>query len=241
MKSRALFLSALLFLALTSVLTGCDKDKDLPPPVLERSYVHIQSVTEMVDSFDITFDYWNVDDVVISNFFWNRNWPMAGYANLLEGGQPDEFGNGQLYVTATRQPFFGGAIDTLAGPITIVLDPADRQSIYVGDSAGKAFFLVLQDEFTTSAGTTALRFVNLRSNTPVATLRSVGGAITLPATNFGAASTFTNVPSGVYDFEAVDAGGSVVATITNVSLYDGGTSTMTLSRPSAGALSTWSY
>lgn len=234
MKSVTVTLSALLLLTLAFFTTSCDKDKDLPPPVLERSYLHINSLSELTDSFDITFDYWNVDDVVISNFFMNRNWPISGYANLLEGGQPDEFGNGKLWVSATQHLFVGDSTDTLINAMAIVLDPGVKSTMFVGDSAGKMFFLLAKDEYTTASNINSVRFVNLcpAPTAAKASLRSTDGTINIPLTNFGTASSFVNYASGVYDFEVVDDLGTVIANAPGVTLWNNGATTFTLSRVS---------
>jgi hypothetical protein len=142
MKRSIVF--ALIATALLAI--GCKKE-DPTPPVKDRTLLHIVSLVSS-DTFDLTFDYFNADDVVIDDFVFLRNFPIIGYADLEAGGTPDEFGNGKLYLSASRQRFIDVKPDTLMPPRNIVLTKDEKSTICLGDSAGKLRFLKIKDEFS---------------------------------------------------------------------------------------------
>ncbi|MEY3443867.1 MAG: hypothetical protein RLZZ519_2148, partial [Bacteroidota bacterium] len=81
---RRLFALTLIATALLAV--GCKED-DPTNPERSRSYLHIVDAVA-ADTFNLTFDYYNVNDVVIKDFVFQRNFPIVGYADMEAGGAP---------------------------------------------------------------------------------------------------------------------------------------------------------
>jgi hypothetical protein len=203
---------ALALIATSLLAVGCKKD-DPTPPTKDRTYLHIMSAVPS-DTFDLTFDYFNADDVVIDDFLYRRNFPIVGYADLEASGTPDEFGNGKLYLSASRQRFLNVKPDTLMPPREIVLAKDEKNTICLADSAGKIRFLKIKDavEYATDT-TTALRFINLSNTQATASLGSTDGRISISNIAFWNNSAYVNLPHGQYDVELRDASGTVINTV----------------------------
>lgn len=207
---RRLFALTLIATALLAV--GCKKD-DPTNPERSRSYLHIVDAVA-ADTFNLTFDYYNVNDVVIKDFVFQRNFPIVGYADMEAGGAPDEFGNGKMYLTASRQPFIDIAPDTIMDPREMELVKDEKSTMVLADSLGSIRFLKIKDEFSFPTDTTAaIRFVNVSNVHATASLASADGAISVPSIAFWNNSDFINFPHGQYDIELRDANGIVVSTI----------------------------
>lgn len=207
---RRLF--ALTLIATTLLAVGCKKD-DPTNPDRSRTYLHIVDAV-IADTFNLTFDYYNVNDVVIKDFVFHRNFPIVGYADMEAGGTPDEFGNGKLYLTASRQPFLDVAPDTIMAPREVELVKDEKSTIVLADSANSVRFLKIKDEFTFATDTTAgIRFINVSNLHPTATLASADGAIAIPNVAFWDNSDFAYFPHGQYDIELRDSNGGVMMTI----------------------------
>ncbi|MEM0999007.1 MAG: DUF4397 domain-containing protein [Bacteroidota bacterium] len=206
------------FLLAMIILAGCnDEPEDVIPPVRERSFLHIVGGAETA-SFDITFDYFNADNKVIEDFFYQRNFPLEGYADLQAAGNTvDTFGNGQLFLTATRQPFANEAPDTIAGPQAVTLMPNEKSTLAFADSAGTLKMLKFTDEYSFPDGaTSAIRFINLSPNFPIASLSlSVNGNTVAEIANVNAlsASNFINVGDDQILVEAKDGNGNLLSSI----------------------------
>jgi hypothetical protein len=209
---------ALALFAAALLAVGCKKDD----PTVEdkgRTFLHVVSAVPN-DTFNITFDYWNADDVVIKDFVYRRNFPIVGYADMEAGGTPDEFGNGKLYLSASRQPFIDIAPDTLMPPRDILLTKDEKSTICIADSAGSMRFLKIKDEFDFATDTTtAIRFINLSNTQVTASLASADGSINIANVAFWNSSTYSNAPHGQYTVELRDGSGTVLS---SVSLWLGG-------------------
>lgn len=204
----AVFLLAILCFA------GCkEKDPEVVPPVRERSYLHIVGGAE-VPSFDVTFDYYNADNKVIQDFYYQRNFPIEGYADLQAGGfEVDEFGNGQLWLTVSRQDFANQAPDTLGGPEAILLNPDEKSTLCFADSAGTVKIIKVLDEYSFPDGVTAaLRFINLSPNVPIASLTFNGGSEISSVAQF-TASGFSTLGDDQMLVEAKDGNGNVLSSV----------------------------
>jgi hypothetical protein len=202
-------------IATALLVVGCKKKEVITPPSTDRTFLHVMSAVPQ-DTFDFKFDYLNADDVVIKAFVFNRNFPFVGYADLLASGTPDEFGNGKLYVVATRQPFIDLKPDTLMPPREIVLGKDEHNTICLADSASKLRFLKIKDDAITYASdtTTAVRFINLSNDLPTASLGSSSGSITIQGVDFWKSSAYSTFPHGQYDVELHDATGTVISSVT---------------------------
>lgn len=211
----------LTFLAIAATLFafGCKKE-DVVKPDRGRSYVHILGALE-ADTFNITIDYYNSNDVVINDFYHHRNFPMQGYADLEAGGTPDEFGNGKMYVTLSSQPFANLAPDTVMTPKTLVLERDARSTICFVDSFGTKTIVKYDDVLPTADATNSqVRFINLRSQIASASLTSTDAAANIGGVNFLSASAFGPVAAGFHTFEVKDGSGNVLTSATvNVSPY----------------------
>ncbi len=192
---------------------GCKKD-DPTTPVKDRSFMHVVSVVPN-DTFDLTFDYFNSDDVVIDDFIYLRNFPIIGYADLEASGVPDEFGNGKLFLSASKQYYINVKPDTLMPPRDLILAKDEKSTICLGDSMGKLRFLKIKDEFSFGTDTTsAIRFLNLSNGQATASLEATNGALSIPGVAFWSSSQFSNLPHGTYDLELHDAAGALLQTVT---------------------------
>lgn len=217
---RRLFAFSLI--GITLLMAGC-KDDDLKP--LDRGRTNLHIVGAVQDSFDLTFDYYNGDDVVIKDFYFNRNFPLIGYADMEAGGTPDEFGNGKLYLMASKQPFINIAADTLMDPREIELLKDEKSTVVLADSVGSLRFLKIKDQIEFPTDTSAaVRFINVSNNYPTATLASVDGAVSIGNISFWNASDFIYVHHGQYVVELRDSNGAVV---TSINLWLGGRSAYT--------------
>jgi hypothetical protein len=215
---RSLYAFALVAAVLVA---GCKKD-DPTTPEKGRTYLHIVDAV-VADTFDLTFDYYNGDDVVIDDFVFLRNFPIVGYADMEASGTPDEFGNGKLFLTASRQPFIDLPPDTLMPTREIELAKDERNTVILADSANNVRFLKLLDGeigFPTDTSA-AVRFINVSNNLATASLTSADGAINISGVNFWTHSDFIFFPHGQYDVELRDSNGGVMMTI---SLWLGGRS-----------------
>jgi hypothetical protein len=208
---RRLFAFALVA---TALLTAGCKEDDPTTPEKGRTYLHIVDAV-VADTFDLTFDYFNGDDRVISDFVFLRNFPIVGYADIEASGTPDEFGNGKLFLTASRQPFINLPPDTLMPPREIELAKDEKNTLVLADSGGTVRFLKIKDpEITYPSDTSAaVRFINVSNFHATASLGSADGAISIPNINFWNHSSFVYFPHGQYDLELRDANGAVLMTI----------------------------
>ncbi|MEM7039488.1 MAG: hypothetical protein AAF570_21115 [Bacteroidota bacterium] len=202
MRRYSVFLLALL------LIVGCKED---PPetPDRGRTFLHLLSGAE-VDTFDVTFDYFNADDQVIKDFHWMRNFPISGYADMEAGGEPDEFDNGKLFMTITRQPFANLPADTVMMPMDLILERDQEATMCIVDSFGEITLLKFVDEYSTSPGMANVRFINLASGQPVAGLTTASGDLNISNVSFMEASAWTTVPAGVQMVELRDTSGTAV-------------------------------
>ena len=199
-------------IAIVSLAVGCKK-VDPTTPSNDRTLLHIMSAVNQ-DTFNLTFDYFNADDVVINDFVFNRNFPIIGYADMLAAGTPDEFGNGKLYLTASRQHFLDVKPDTTMFPRELLLAKDEKSTICLADSASKIRFLKVKDEFSFATDTTTtVRFINLSNSQPNASIVSAGGALAISNIPFWTTSPFTNFPHGQYDIELRDASGTLLSSV----------------------------
>lgn len=202
-KYSAFVLAALLIFA------GCKEDEPVTPD-RGRTFQHILNAAE-IPTFDITFDYFNADDVVISGFNYKRNFPLVGYADMEAGGTPDDFGNGKLFLSASRQQFIDIAPDTVMEPMDIVLNRDEKSTIALTDSFGELIFIKYEDVFSFPSDTTAMvRFINLASGMPTASLESQNGNVNISGVAFMANSDFMAVPNGQHVVELKDTAGAVI-------------------------------
>jgi|GEM_PF-2171706 len=203
--------AALLLLLLTLTLAGC---KEEPPVEVNRarSYLHIISGAD-VDPFDVTFNYYNADNVVIEDFFFRRNFPNVGYANLEATDELDEFGNGEMLISLSRQVFANEAPDTLLSPEALVLNADEQATLCFADSMGTMVSLKIADTYSFSDGDTQakVRFINLASAIDDATLTTAASTVNLNGVGFLQATEFTPIDPLYQDFEIRDAGGSLLA------------------------------
>ncbi len=203
----AFSLIAAVFLAI-----GCKKDQPTPPST-DRTLLHIVSVVPN-DTFNVTFDYYNADDVVIKDFVFGRNFPIVGYADMLASGQPDAYGNGKLYLSASKQPFLNEKPDTVMPPRDLILEKDQKSTVCIADSAGLIRFLKTKDEFSFPNDTTnAVRFINLSNTQATASLSSSNGNIAISNIPFWTNSAYSNFPHGQYDMSLKDSNGAVLSTI----------------------------
>lgn len=232
-------ISAFLLLSLF-VAFGCKKD-DPTKPVRERSYLHILGAAAPSDTFNITFDYYNADDIVISGFFYKRNFPLGGYADMMAAGTPDEFGNGKLFMTATKNNIINATPDTILSPMEIALLPNEKATLVLADSIGKLKAKMYADVFP--SGTDAnMRFLNLDARVASATLRASNGAWTIGGEGFLGNGNIVTVPAGTYTIEVVnDDTGAVIASIANYTLSSWGGYTFYLGQASGGELDVVRY
>lgn len=209
-----LYTAVLLLAILTFV--GCKKDPGVvTPPERQPSFLHILGAAA-TPNFDVTFDYWNADNQVITDFFYQRNWPIQGYADMQAAGhQQDEFGNGKLEVVLSRQIFANEAPDTLLPPTEIVLNPEEKSTVCFADSFGNMVLRKFADAYTIPDGaTSAIRFINLSptADTDIASLTTSDNSLNINSVNFLNASDFVNLGDGQYTVEARDNGGNIIAT-----------------------------
>lgn len=227
-------ISAFLLLSLLLAF-GC-KDDDTVTPVRERSYLHILGAAAPSDTFNITFDYYNADDIVINGFFYKRNFPIGGYADMMAAGTPDEFGNGKLLLTITKNNFINATPDTLLQPSEIVLGAEEKATLVIADSLGSMRSRKYLDVYTNNADAN-IRFLNLDASVASATFRASNGAWAVNAAPFLGSGDFIQVPVGVYDIEVVnDDTGNVIATVSSYSLSNWGAYTFYLGQGSGGEL-----
>lgn len=198
--------------ATTLLAAGCKKDDPVAPD-RPRTFLHVLSAIQ-ADTFDLTLDYFNADDVVIKDFVFGRNFPIVGYADLEASGTPDEFGNGKLFSMLSSQPFLNVAADTLMSPKAIVLEADEKSTICYGDSLGTITYLKLKDTYSFPDDvTTSVRFINLSNANATASLGELNGAISIPNVNHWSASDFVNFSHGQYELQFIDANGAPGASI----------------------------
>ncbi len=206
--------AAILLIVLAFTLVGC-KEEGPVDVNRARSYLHISSAAEG-NPFDVTFDYYNADNVVIEDFFFKRNFPNVGYANLEATDELDQFGNGAMWLSLSRQPFVNQDPDTILQPSTLSLIADERASLFFVDSLGSMTLLKLVDNFSfTDADTDAkIRFINLASEVDAAGIESLDGNINQTGIGFLQNTDFMNVGTGNQDIEITDAGGNVIVSQT---------------------------
>lgn len=208
--------NVIVILLLTLMVFGAAcKPTEVPPVEHERSYLHILSASQAVGNFDLSFDYWNTEGQVIPDFYYKRNWPLGGYSNLVAGGTPDEFGNGQMFILATQQPFINVDKDTVMAPKPIVLEPNTFSTLCIVDSGGTLAITHITDNFTNPGAEANVRLINLQAMSGAVGLRSTDGNINIPSVSYRDASDFMRVPEGTYDIEVMDETGSTVLTTWN--------------------------
>lgn len=201
------------------LLVGCKKD-DPTPPEKSRTYLHIVDAVA-ADTFNLTFDYYNGDDVVIKDFVFQRNFPIVGYADMEAGGTPDEYGNGKLFLTVSRQRFIDIAPDTLMTPKEIELLKDEKNTVVIADSMGSVRFMKINDDGLNYPSDTsaAVRFIHVSNAHATASLVSADGAISISNVGFWNHSDFAYFPHGQYVVELRDGNGG---SVTSVSLWLGG-------------------
>lgn len=193
--------------ATTLLALGCKKDDPVDPD-RPRTLLHIVSAVP-TDTFDLTLDYFNADDVVIKDFVFRRNFPIVGYADLEASGTPDEFGNGKLYATLSHQPFLNVKADTLLQPTAIVLEKDEKSTLCFADSMGAIKILKLKDEYSIPNDTTvAIRFINFSNANATASLGEINGAVSIPNVNYWSGSQFMYFSHGQYEVQFLDANGT---------------------------------
>ena len=191
---------------------GCKEEEPVQPD-RGRSYLHLLGAVE-ADSFRVTLDYWNADDVVINDYNYLRNFPLRGYADLEAGGTPDEFGNGKLYVTLSKQIFANVTPDTLMDPKELVLNRDEKATLCLVDSFGEYTILKIKDELgQPDADNAQIRFINLSSAHATASLTTDNADFTIGSVPFMQASPFQAVADGQYNLEVRDANGTVVQSL----------------------------
>lgn len=215
MKTRP---AAILLILLALSLVGC-KEEDPVEVNRARSYLHIASAADG-DPFDITFDYYNADNVVIDDFFYRRNFPNVGYANLEATDALDEYGNGALWLSLSRQPFANDPPDTILAPTEMMLVGEEKASLFLVDSLGTMTLLKLTDNYSFLDTDTfaKVRFINLASEVDDAGFESLDGAVSQAGVGFLQNTDFVNASPFAQDFEIKDAAGSVIAN-QNIYLY----------------------
>ncbi len=219
-------------LGLLLLLTGtaCKNKNNFVDPDRKRSFLHVVNGADDSPTFDISINYFNVNNLVIADFFYNRNWPISGYADLEEGGEADEFGHGKLWITALIDTNSSTIPDdTVMMPREIKLEADQKSTLCFADSSGKLVIVKFEDEFTAPDDTFALlRFINLKQDVPAATLKSGDGVIQLQDISSFAASTYMAVPRGNYSIEVND-GSTVLFTDPDVDILEGQVYTFYLS------------
>lgn len=199
----------LLILATTLFSTGCKDDEPVPVD-RQRSYLHILGGAAVSD-FDITFDYYNADNVVIEDFSYKRNFPIQGYADLQATREPDEFGNGKMYMTTTRQAFVNTPIDTVSPPKELFLVPDEQATLCFADSFGTLVTIKIVDNIEFPNDTTAMvRFINLAPETGTAGLSTTDGSLNNTGLGFLQYTDFLPVNEGVQIFEVLDSSNTVI-------------------------------
>jgi hypothetical protein len=202
------------FIALAALLltAGCKEDVTVKPD-RGRSFLHILGAVE-ADSMRVTLDYFNANNVVIDDFYYHRNFPIRGYADLEAGGKPDEFGNGKLLISLSSQPLANVAPDTAMAPRAIELVRDEKATICFVDSMGTTVLLKIKDTYNApDADFAQVRFVNLSSAQPTASLTTDNGAFSIGGIPFMGNSEFMAVEDGLYNVEVRDAGGAVLQTL----------------------------
>ena len=181
-------------------LFSCKKPDDTP--VRGTSNLHILGAAENKDTFNLNFDYFNVDNVVIANFYNRRNWPMTGYAPLEEGGTPDKYGNGRIYLVGIKPSYFVNQTpDTVLFPRAIELVKDEKSTLCIADSAGFLAVVKFKDVyFTPDTGFAQIRLINLDETVTIGSISSTNGVITTASIRFLEATPFISVPPGTYDF-----------------------------------------
>lgn len=202
--------AALLLFLLTLTLAGC---KEEPPVEVNRarSYLHIISGAD-VDPFDVTFNYYNADNIVIDDFFFRRNFPNVGYANLEATDDLDEFGNGEMSLTLSRQIFANEDPDSLLPTEVLVLNPDEQATLCFADSMGTMVTLKIADNYTFADGDNQakVRFINLASAIDDANLTTATTALNLNGVGFLQFTDFESIDPLYQDFEIRDAGGTLL-------------------------------
>lgn len=209
-------------LSLILAISACKPNDDFVDPNRQRSFLHIVNASADNDTFDITFDYYNANNLVISSFYFNRNWPFSGYASLEEGGKADTFGHGKLWVVASvPSGVIGVDDDTIMEPKSIELVAEEKSTMCLVDSGGEMVVMKFVDDYSLPMDTFALiRFINLKQEVVTANMASGDGVINVPSVAFGAASTYATVPRGNYSLK-VDDGTTTLVTIPSVDLKKG--------------------
>ena len=223
------------------VVTGCKKEEFVPIE-RERTALHIVGAAIIPASYDLNLDYFNVGTTVIDSFFYMRNWPTQGYADLESAGtEIDEFDNGKLFFTGTRENALG-EIDTVFAQTDIQLLPNASASMFMYNDSGELKMSLIPDVLPVVADTmAAFRFANFNENFPSVSLQfQVTGSL-ISGVGFTTASGFSGLETpGNYVVDVIDdANGAIIATVGNVSLQAGKVYTYyltgTLNSPNLGS------
>lgn len=229
MRLFTAFLLASMFLAF-----GC-KEPQNDPPVRERSYLHILGASSPGGEYNITFDFYNADDIVIEDFFYKRNFPISGYADMLAAGIPDEFGNGKLFLTTTQNNIINAVPDTLVQPTEIVLPANEESTIAFADSFGTQVMRMYSDVWDEASTDAKVRFLNLNADAPSVSINATSGAFSFTGISFLDDGSFQYVPPGTYDIQFVnDDTGGIIGTISNYSLTSWGAFTFYVTAQGGG-------
>lgn len=203
----------LMALAFTLLSLGCKKEEDVVKPDRGRSYVHLLGAVN-TDTFDVGIDYYNSRDLVIEDFYYHRNFPMVGYADMEAAGIPDSFGNGKLFFSLSRQPFANQSRDTIMQPRSVVFDRDAKATICFADSFGTKILVKYNDLLPAiDTANAMIRFLNLSAPVTSAELSTSDGAANFAGVAFAGESPFQAVAPGLRTFEVRDGNGSLVTTL----------------------------
>lgn len=214
--NRKLPFSPLFLLVIVAFLSACNGGSKVDPPEWGRSNLHIVNVSETGGTFDLIFDYFNATTNVITSMEYQRNWPIEGYADLQEAGEPAEDGSGLLYIMGFTQVPLGGTPDTIYGPKTTRLNEDEFATMCFYDSSGQMSTVKFTDVYATPADSDSVavvRFINLKEDVTSAGMRNAGATLDIPNISWRSASDFRTWTSGTYMVEVYDTGtGSAIYT-----------------------------
>lgn len=157
----------LTLLSAVIVAAGCKKEEDSGNNSIDRgnAYAHVIHAGGIYDTFDLTFDYYNINDFVLHRLNIHTNWPDNGYANLVETTSED--GATKLWLTATRYSAYLTAVwDTILLPTQVTLDQDQRFTICLVDTPGATIVKRFSDSYSLNASQASVRFINLDASWP---------------------------------------------------------------------------
>ena len=223
----------LLFL-LVIVLVGC-KEEDPIDMLDSRSYLHVLGGASIAD-FDVVFDYYGGDNVVITDFSYHRNFPIEGYASLQATRTPDVYGNGKMWLSAIRSPFSNLPPDTLLQPEELELVAEEKATLCFADSLGHLVTVKMVDSLTILDSSKAyVRFVNLAADQVWAHFYLADSSYSQDSVGFLQYTDFVPVPSGYQTFEVSHSSSTVMNSL-SATLYESRFYTYYLSGSGSGNL-----